>query len=69
MKRPNDMRRGNDLLFKPRGECDEFDAYQGPFGSDVRQSISGPMPDNRDNPGGDGPVNVTPVRGRGKGRG
>lgn len=41
-KRPNDMRRGNDLLYKPRGEFDEFDHYLGPFGGDVRSSVRGP---------------------------
>lgn len=39
MKRPNDMARGNDLLFKQRGEADEFDYYEGPMGGDVRMSI------------------------------
>lgn len=39
MKRPNDLKRGNDLLFAQRGNADEFDHYHGPFGGDVRQSI------------------------------
>lgn len=47
-KRPNDMRRGNDILFKHRGEADEFDHYLGPFGGDVRQSIQGETVNNRD---------------------
>lgn len=52
MKRPNDMRRGNDLLYKPRPEADEFDHYHGPFGGDVWQSIKGIQVDNRDQLGG-----------------
>ena len=48
MKRPNDKTRGNDLLFAPRGEADEFDAYVGPFGGDVRQSIRSRAEENRD---------------------
>ena len=68
-KRPTDMRRGNDILNKPRGEADEFDYYKGPFGSDMRSSIAGPHPDNQDDPGGDGPVQVRPVKGSGRGRG
>lgn len=67
--RPTDRRRGNDLLYKARPDADAFDYYTGPFGSDMRSSIQGPHPENRDDPGGDGPVNVTPVKGRGKGRG
>ena len=39
MKRPNDLRRGNDLLYKDRGHADEFDHYHGPMGGDVRMSI------------------------------
>ena len=48
MKRPNDMKRGNDPLYKQRGEADEFDHYLGPFGGDVRQSIQGATVNNRD---------------------
>ena len=47
-KRPNDMRRGNELLNKPRGEADEFDHYLGPMGGDVRQSIRSGAQQNRD---------------------
>lgn len=47
-KRPNDMRRGNDLLNKPRGEADEFDLYHGPMGGDVRSSIRSQAQVNRD---------------------
>ena len=52
-KRAHDLRRGNDLLFKPRGEADEFDHYMGPFGLDMRQSIAGPSGRNLDEAGGD----------------
>ena len=52
-KRQNDRRRGNDLLYQPRGEADEFDHYLGPFGGDMRQSIAGPSGKNRDQAGGD----------------
>jgi len=49
--RPHDLRRGNDLLFKPRGEADAFDHYLGPFGSDMRMSIEGSTVNNRDTHG------------------
>ena len=39
MKRPNDMKRGNELLYAQRGNADEFDYYEGPMGGDVRMSI------------------------------
>ena len=52
-KRPHDLRRGNELLFKPRGEADEFDHYVGPFGGDMRSSIAGPSGRNLDEAGGD----------------
>lgn len=52
-KRSNDLRRGNDLLFKSRGEADQFDHYLGPFGGDMRQSIAGPSGRNLDDAGGD----------------
>jgi hypothetical protein len=52
-KRAHDLRRGNDLLFQPRGEADEFDHALTPFGGDVRQSIQGPSGKNRDQAGGD----------------
>lgn len=62
-------KRGNDLLYQPQGNRDTFQHYHGPLGADVRQSIKGPHPENRDDPGGDGPVNVRPTNGRGKGNG
>ncbi len=46
--RKNDLRRGNDLLFVPRENADEFDAYVGPFGGDMRQSIRSNREENRD---------------------
>ena len=51
--RPHDLRRGNDLLYKPRGEADRFDHYLGPMGGDVRMSIEGPSVNNLDDAGGD----------------
>ena len=39
MKRPHDIRRGNELLYADRGHADEFDHYEGPMGGDMRQSI------------------------------
>ena len=38
-KRPEGMERGNDILFKKRGNADEFDHYEGPMGGDMRMSI------------------------------
>ena len=61
--------RGNDILYKPQGNRDAFTLYKGPHGGDVRGSIQGPHPENRDDPGGDGPVNVVTKKGRGKGNG
>jgi hypothetical protein len=52
MKRDSIIRRGNDLLYKPRGEADEFGYYHGPFGGDMRSSILGPSVNNRDEIGG-----------------
>lgn len=46
--RPNDMKRGNDLLYKDRGNADEFDYYEGPMGGDVRSSIRSQAQVNRD---------------------
>ena len=48
MKRPNDMKRGNDLLNAPRGNADEFDYYEGPMGGDVRMSIRSGRQTNHD---------------------
>lgn len=57
MKNPD--KRGNDIIGAPQGNCDYFEHYHGPCGGDVRQSIRGPRVDNRDEPGGDGPIPVS----------
>jgi hypothetical protein len=61
--------RGNDVIGGPHGTVDHFENYVGPFGSDIRMSIKGPKPENRDEPGGDGPVHVQIKKGTGKGNG
>ena len=60
--------RGNDILFQGGHDVDEFDHYYGPCGSDIRQSIAGPYVVNRDNPGGDGPLEVVQSNKRYKGQ-